>query len=280
MLKKIIKISVLLAIISYLTFCSLVYFMPQIFFYNPSSVSSRLDVAVSNNFPAQRVDYLSDDDIALYAWYIPAKVDKKTIVFMHGNSYNIEKFYHKLTPLVEAGYGVMLPEYRGFGGIKGTITQVNLEKDAKAAINWLNNQGLSNSQMVLYGMSLGTHMAVNTAYDLGQESNFAGLILEVPFDSLLEVVKERIWFPLPLDLIIKDKYDNLEKISQLKIPLLIMGASDDKVVPINRAKQLYLAANSPKSIKIYLGADHSDLYKYRNYKDISEWLENHEKIRP
>ncbi len=280
MFKKIIKISVLLVILSYLIFCSLVYFVPQIFFYNPSFSSSRLDIAIRNNFPAQRVEYLSDDAIRLYAWYIPAKANKKTIIFMHGNSYNIEKFYHKLAPFVDAGYGVMLPEYRGFGGINGTITQSNLEKDAKAAINWLNNQGLSNSQMVLYGMSLGAHMAVSTAYDLGQESNFAGLVLEVPFDSLLEVVKERIWFPLPLDLIIKDKYDNIEKISQLRIPLLIMGASDDKVVPVNRAKQLYLVANSPKSIKIYQGAEHSDLYKYHNYKDIIKWLENNEKIRP
>jgi len=76
----------------------------------------------------------------------------------------------------------------------------------------------------------------------------------------------------------KDKYDNLSHIKDLSLPILIMGASDDTLVPIERAKNLFKASPDPKKMIIYKGAEHSDLYKYRNYKDIMDWLQANEKV--
>ena len=126
-------------------------------------------------------------------------------------------------------------------------------------------------------MSLGSYTSTHTAYSLGKNEAFAGLILEVPFDSLLNVVKQRIPDLFPFSYIIKDKYDNMQKISQLNLPILIMGASDDTVVPIERAQELYKQANEPKKIIIYKGAYHSGLYNYRNWQDIIDWLKTNEK---
>ena len=115
-------------------------------------------------------------------------------------------------------------------------------------------------------------MAVNTAEKLQKEGVFAALVLEVPFDSLLNVVKEVVWVPLPLDLIIKDKYDNVALIKEIKSPILIMGGEKDKVVPIKLAQRLYEEAPDPKDMFIYGDADHNDLYDKQNYKQLIKWL--------
>lgn len=276
MLKKIIKISILTTITAYILFCASVYFLPQMYFYNPSSKKADIQNAKANDFPAEEVKYKSYDNTELYGWFIKPK-NNKIVVFFHGNSHNIESFYHKLTPLVETGYGAFIGEYRGFGGIKGTINEKNLGEDAVSAVKYLNSQGYENKNIILYGMSLGSYTSIHTAYTLGKDESFAALILEVPFDSILNVVKQRIVNLFPFSYIIKDKYENTNKISQLNLPILIMGASKDTVVPQERAQELYKYAGVNKKIVIYNGAFHSNLYNYRNWQDILKWLKANEK---
>ena len=273
MLKKVLKRGAVLAILAWGMFCLSVYFFPRFFFYHPSLKKASLDNAHANHFPAQEVTYLNADGIELYAWYVAPKNKGKVIVYLHGNSKNIEAFYHKLVPLAEAGYGVLMPEYRGFGGIRGEINQENLEKDALAALSYLREKGWKNKDIILYGMSLGSYTATYTAYQDGRNESFAALVLEVPFDSLFNVVRQRIWPLFPLKWLIRDRYDNLQMISQITSPILIMAGSKDTTVPIERARALFAAAQNPKELIVYTGAEHSSLYNHRNWRDLLEWLQ-------
>lgn len=264
-------------IVVYAVFCVTVYYKPQLFFYNPSRQKSVLPEDAS--FPAEEVYYKAEDGTPLHAWYVKPRNGRPVIVFLHGNSYNIEKFYHKLLPLVKEGYGAFLPEYRGFGGIKGAITQSGLEMDTRAALQKLRRLGYSHKRIVLYGMSLGSYTSTYAAAELAEKQPFAGLILEVPFDSLINVVRKRVWFPLPLDMIIRDKYENQKNIAAIKTPLLVMGAGHDDVVPVELAENLFAAAAEPKELIIYEHGGHSNLFDFENCKDILVWLENNEKAR-
>ncbi len=272
-----IKFIILLLILAYLIFCAVVYFKPQWFFYYPSTDVSDVENARKNGYVAEEVRYTSADGTPLCGWYTKAQDGKPTIVFYHGNSFNIEKFFHKMRPLAHAGYGTFMAEYRGFGGIKGKITNDNLTADALAAIDYLHTQGVKNSDIVVYGMSLGSHMATNTAFVAAQTEPVAGVILEVPFDTLTNVIRAVFPLPMPLELIVHDRYDNLEKINGIKAPLLVMGGSDDIVVPVFLAKNLYEHASEPKEIKIYEGGGHIDLDNFYNYRDIINWLGTNEK---
>ncbi len=263
----------------YIVFCLCVYLKPQWFFYNPTTTASNLKTARVKGYPATKVEYKATDGQELYAWFTKPQTKGQVIVFMHGNSYNIEKFYYKMLPLIKAGYGTMMPEYRGFGDIEGTITQETIGSDGIAAIEWLYSQGYKNKDIIVYGMSLGSYAATNAVYTLGQKNSFAGLILEVPFDNLPNVVREVVLFPFPLSLIIKDEYDNISKISKINTPLLIMGGSEDKTVPVNLAKNLFSQAVEPKKIIVYEGAEHNNLYDFKNYQDIINWLQTNEKTR-
>ena len=81
----------------------------------------------------------------------------------------------------------------------------------------------------------------------------------------------------PFSLIIRDKYDNTQKISQIDIPVLVLGASNDKVVPIKRAEELFKYIKEPKKMIVYNGAQHSNLDYYKNWLDILSWLKENEK---
>ena len=260
----------------YILICLSVIVYPQAFFYHPSSDKPDIRHAHEYDYPAREVEYVSADGTSLKAWFTSPHSGKKIIVFMHGNSHNIEEFYYKLKSFAYDGYGTFIPEYRGFGGLKGKINQKNLEADAIAAIKFLNKHGYQNSNIYLYGMSLGSHMAIHTAYELQKEQSFAGVILEVPFDSLTNTVQKRAPY-FPASLIVRDKYDNLKEIKELKSPILIMGASKDKVVPVELAQNLYNTAPNDKKIIIYKNGNHSHLFNFRNDLDILNWIEMHEK---
>ncbi len=277
MLNKYLRRSGEIALLCYLLFCCSVYFLPQYYFYAPDTSKPDLAQAQSDGFRAEEVTYTSSDGTKLYGWFVKPQTEHKIVVYFHGNSHNIGAFYNKLIPFIDKGYGVFIGEYRGFGGIAGKLSEANLAADAVAAIDYLNSQGYKNSDMIIYGMSLGSYTAVNTVYEKGKQDKFASLVLEVPFDSVINVVKQRFWPVFPFDLIVKDRYENLVKIKDIDIPVLIMGADKDKVVPVARAKALYNNASEPKKLIIYGGAGHSDLYDYKNYQDILQWLDKNEK---
>ena len=278
MLKKIFAGLILLTLLIWGGFCLSVYYFPQRFFYHPSNTKPMVAHAIINEFPAAEVHYTSKDGTPLFGWYVAPK-NGKVIVFFHGNSHNIEAFYHKLTPFTEAGYGVLLAEYRGFGGIGGEINQQNLADDSIAAVQYLKDKGFSNKNIILYGMSLGSYTSTYVASTLEGEEAFSGLVLEVPFDSLINVVKQRIMPLFPFKIIIKDKYDNVPLIKKVKAPVFVMGASKDKIVPLERARELFKHIQSRKKMMVYSGAGHSSLYNYRNWRDILDWLKSNEKIK-
>ena len=100
---------------------------------------------------------------------------------------------------------------------------------------------LKKKNIILYGESLGTGVAT----ELGQDNSFAGIILESPFTSIANAAK--IYYPyLPIDLLIKDRYDSIKKIKSIKIPILIMHGKKDNVVPFKMGVELFEKANEPK----------------------------------
>jgi len=256
----------------YIAFCLIVYLFPELFFYNPTNTPSNIEVARKNGYNAEEVHYKSADGTNLLGWYTKPVSKNFVILFLHGNSYNLEKFYQKIAPLADAGYGTFMAEYRGFGGIKGKINQKNLERDAIAAVNYLKSLGYENEDIIVYGMSLGSHTAINTIYELQKDGDFPALVLEVPFDSLHSVIRKVVQVPLPIEYIVSDKYDNM-MIEKINSPVLIMGGSEDTTVPIELAYNLFNQTKDPKIMLEYSGAKHNNLYDSKNYNDIIKWLE-------
>ena len=136
---------------------------------------------------------------------------------------------------------ILIISWRGFSGNLGEPTEKNLYNDARKSVEWLNDNGVINKNIILYGESLGTGVAT----ELGQDNSFSGIVLESPFTSIADAAK--IYYPyLPIDLLIKDRYDSLKKIKNINIPILIMHGKKDDVVPFKMGVELFETANNPK----------------------------------
>ena len=190
----------------------------------------------------QKVQIKTSDNINLLGWFHKKDLNKfKTIVYFHGNAGNLENRIHKLNHFKDMDVNFLIISWRGFSGNSGKPSEQGLYKDGKGTIDWLKKMGLAEKDIILYGESLGTGIAT----EIAQNNNFAGLVLETPFTSMIEAAKN--FYPyIPVALLLKDKYDNQNKIKNINIPVLVMHGEVDQIVPFWMGQKIYEMANQPK----------------------------------
>ena len=94
-------------------------------------------------------------------------------------------------------------------------------------------------------MCIRDRLGTGVATHLSQKKNFAGVILETPFTSMVDAAKT--FYPyIPVSLLLKDKFDNKSKINNINAPNLIMHGEADQIVPFFMGKKMYEIANEPK----------------------------------
>ena len=226
-------------IIAYIVVIIFVYFYQRNLLYHPSENNYQNDTIQFNH---QEIFIKVNDEIKLKSWIINKDLKNfKTLVFFHGNAGDLSNRIYKLNELDKLNINILLISWRGFSGNEGYPTEKNLYEDAEAAIKWLNKKKVSNSQIILYGESLGTGVAV----ELASKNNFNSIILESPFTSIENSAK--IYYPyLPVSFLLKDRYDSISKIKKINSPILIMHGRKDDIVPFFMGKKLFEKANSPK----------------------------------
>ena len=190
----------------------------------------------------QEVKIVTDDNIDLLAWYHNKDINKfKTILFLHGNAGSLENRIHKINHFEDMNINFLLLSWRGFSGNKGKPTEKGLYQDARSAVKWLVKQGVIEENIIIYGESLGTGITT----EIAQNKNFAGIILETPFTSMVAAGKSK--YPIfPIKLLLKDKYESDKKIKNIKSPVLIMHGEEDQIVPFWMGEKMFQMANEPK----------------------------------
>ena len=226
-------------VLAYFIIILFVYFYQRNLLYHPSE-NNYLNDKITFNY--EEIFIETDKKIKLKSWFIKKDLDKfKTILIFHGNAGNLFNRVYKLNELNKLDVNILLISWRGFSGNKGKPTEKNLYHDAEEAVKWLNNRGAISKNIILYGESLGTGVAT----ELGTSNAFGGIILESPFTSIANAAK--IYYPyLPVNIILKDRYDSIGKIKNITIPILIMHGKKDNIVPQKMGLELYEKANQPK----------------------------------
>ena len=226
-------------ILAYIIIIFFVYFYQRNLLYHPSENNYLNDKII---FDYEEIFIETDDNIKLKSWFIKKDLSKfKTILFFHGNAGNLLNRVHKLNELNKLDVNILLISWRSFSGNKGKASEKNLYYDANGAIKWLNEQRINNNNIIPYGESLGTGVAT----ELASKNKFAGVILESPFTSIADAAK--IYYPyLPVNLLLKDRYDSKNKIKKINSPILIMHGKKDNIVPQKMGLELFENANNPK----------------------------------
>ena len=218
----------------------------------------------------EKVQIKTSDNISLLGWFHNKDLKNyKTILYLHGNAGKLENRIHKLNHFKDMDVNFLIIAWRGFSGNEGKPSEKGLYEDGKSAIMWLNSLGIVEEDIIIYGESLGTGIAT----EIAQNKNFAGLVLETPFTSMVEAAKN--FYPyIPVGLILKDKYKNDEKIKNINIPILVMHGEADQIVPFWMGKKVFNLANDPKYSYFTTTDDHMMEYDKKLVLALNSFIES------
>ncbi len=182
----------------------------------------------------------------------PARV---TLLLLHGNAGNISHRFEKLAVLRALGADVLIVDYRGYGRSSGQPSETGTYRDADAAYDYLVQvRRIDPRRLVVYGESLGAAVAV----DLASRHPVGGLVMESAFSSAVEVGQEMFPF-LPARLLVRNRYESVNKIGRVGVPVLILHSRDDELFKWHHPQQLYEAAHEPKRL-VELRGGHNDAF--------------------
>lgn len=239
-------------LVIYLLLVIVIYLFQRSILYLPNTSRPTLDRAKYQNM--HEILLKTSDGLSLLSWYKPALADQPTIIYLQGNAGNISDRLPVVHAYIDKGYGVLLVGYQGYGGNPGKPTERGLKESLRVTWQFLKEQGINDCCIVLFGESLGTALAI----ELASKQQVGAIILQSPFTSMVDLGYYHYPF-LPVGLLLKDRYDVIPKIANVKSPVLFLIAEKDLVVPSKFSKQLYDRIYAPKRYVVYKQANHDDL---------------------
>jgi pimeloyl-ACP methyl ester carboxylesterase len=132
-------------------------------------------------------------------------------------------------------------------------------------------QHVAPERIVLYGESLGSGVAVR----LAAERPVAGVILDAPYPSTVDIARIAYWF-VPVDWLMRDQFRSIDIIGQIKAPLLMLHGERDGVIPIALGERLFTAAPEPKRFVRLPGVDHVSVLERGGIGSVRAFLEEAE----
>ena len=270
---------------AYLLIIGVVYvFQRHLMYYPGHTVPMPVDVGV----PEMDVLFLpTTDGLVIESWRAQPTSGKPTIVLFHGNAGTLADRAYKARLFIDAGYGVILAGYRGFGRNDGKPSEQGLYRDARAVFAFLDKEaaetGDEPKDIILYGESLGSGVSVQMAYEFSIQVNqaknrIAGVILEAPFTRMVEAAAYHYpW--LPTRVLVWDRFDSIDKISSIGVPLLDVHGRSDRTVPFEQGEKLFSEASEPKHAVWLDGAGHVNVFDFGAGDHILAWLVDFPAIR-
>lgn len=209
------------------------------------------------------------DGERLIAWSAKARQGQPTILYFHGNGDALVYRSGRIATFLSEGYGVLVIAYRGYSGSSGKPSEPAIIADATHAYGILRSEGLQPADIVIYGESMGTSVAVQVA----RTSPSFAVVLEAPFTSMVDAWRQFV--PLvPVRLLIRDRFETDRVIAELKAPILIMHGHRDRLVGFELGRRLFELAPSPKRFEAFPLARHTDLYAYNAIGAVRRFIDD------
>ena len=225
--------------------------------------------------PGRRVNFAASDGHAVFGYVVtpgPQNGTPRTVVIaFHGNAdlaaWQIP-WAHEVA--VRTGATVLVPEYRGYGGIPGRPTYENAAADALGALAFARTLGAAD--IVLYGHSLGSAVAAELAQHM-QDRPAKALLLVSPFTSARDMATRVLLPPIPWlwRRISRVHYDTRAIVAGLASPVHVAHGSRDLNIPVRMGRQVHAAARHAGDLLVVEGAGHNDVADVAGER-YWEWL--------
>lgn len=259
--------------------CNSLFFQPSAEIYETPS---------QRGFAFEEKTFSAADGEKIALWKIkPEKKPRGVIIQFHGNAENMSTHYLFVAWLSKQGFWVLTHDYRGFGSSSGLPQKEKIISDSKLFFDWVfNDPDLKALPKIIIAQSLGGALAV-PAISSYSHQNFSGLVLDSVFDSYREIAREKLrnlvlTWPLqwPLGYLVNDSYSPIDYIDKLKIPVLLVHAEDDPVVPIDCSERLFARASQEKEFWRLSSGGHTAIFSSRFtqkrlavLKRFEEWIQ-------
>ncbi|WP_245555417.1 alpha/beta hydrolase [Baaleninema simplex] len=195
----------------------------------------------------------------LHGWWMPnPDATLGTLVYFHGNGFNVSTNVTQSYRLNQIGFSVLLVDYRGYGRSEGGYpSESSVYRDAEAAWNYLiAERAIAPRDIIIYGHSLGGAVAVDLAV---RHPNAGGAIVQGSFTSMTDIVRlhPRSRF-VPVGVLLTEKFNSIDKVKAIEIPVLFVHGLDDPLIPASMSEKLYAAASEPKQLLLVPDAGHNN----------------------
>jgi hypothetical protein len=246
--RKSVLVVVFVALLLGLAFAAVLKLQTMLAFpYIPASAQIPGAVRTSGG----EVVWLDVQGYKVEAWFLPARSAGAAPLIMntHGNGELIDQWAERVGPLRDAGVGVLLVEYPGYGRSGGKPSENSITAAMLAAFDWAaNDPRVDARRIVAHGRSMGG----GAAGQLAARRPLAALVLESTYTSLADMVRAH---GLP-DFLVSNRFDTVAALRAFRGPVLIMHGVDDEVIPFGHAR--LLAAAAPRARFVELACGHND----------------------
>jgi fermentation-respiration switch protein FrsA (DUF1100 family) len=207
------------------------------------------------------------DGTRVLTWWGAASPGRPTLLYFHGNGGSFVTRSERIRKYMAHGYGIVMMTYRGFGGSTGIPSEKANVSDALAVYDAVRTSGIPAANIVLYGESLCTGVAIQVA----AQREVAGVILDAPYTSIVDLAT--LHYPyLPARWLMTDRYETLSFAARVTAPVLIVHGEADDVIPVQMSRRVAEALKGPVKVATFPGAGHSDHYLFGSYETIYTWL--------
>ena len=180
------------------------------------------------------------------------------IVYFGGNAEDVSLSAEELAASYP-DHAIYALHYRGYGPSRGQPTEADLVADASALLTQVAER---HATVHVIGRSLGSGVAVQAV--AGRD--VAGLTLVTPFASIVGVGQSAYWF-MPVSLLAKDRYESDRHVGQLRVPVRLLIAERDEVIPRWSSEALIAAFASEQAPEVFViaGRGHNDVQRDAEY---------------
>ncbi|HUH66736.1 MAG TPA: alpha/beta fold hydrolase [Syntrophales bacterium] len=252
----------LVAILGFLVSCGLFYFRQENMIFYPEILPPDFQY----KFPTQFDEVnLNVEGAVINALHFKADAPKGVIIYFHGNAGNLRGWGEVALDFTRLNYDILIMDYRGYGKSTGKIeSEAMLHSDAAVAYGHL-RVSYPEDQIVIYGRSIGTGIAVH----LARENKPRMVILESPMFNMQDLAKYH--YPLiPAKLIsslLKYPMQTNLWIGDLRCPVYLFHGKADDIVPHNSSERLIKLIKTEGRLITLPGGGHNNLDAFQQYHE-------------
>ena len=260
-LKRLLIGAVTLLLASYALASTYIYARQTYFIFSPKRIIAHTPAEYQLRYEnvLMNANAGTDKPERLHAWWLPAEYpSNRVLIYLHGSALNIGANITHARRFIRMGFSVLLVSYRGYGISEGSFpSEMQVYEDARVAWAYLVEQkGIDPGNIIVYGHSLGGAVAIQLAVE---HPEAGGVIVEAAFTSIADLARQIPKYRVfPTKLLVHQRFDSLQKVPQLRTPILYIHGTSDRRVPFEMSRKLYQRTASAKRLKLILGGGHNN----------------------